>query len=248
MPVHIPDPMELVEFGEEVVINQHAHFLIGNGLHYFDHHPDAAPRQNSNRRPCWEMRCTLCRNKGHLFSKCSYKQAAPICTYCCRQGHIALRCNLRLDMNIELFSRGFVSMPIDPNDTQALAMDLPAGYVPARFGQPGHLDYRAAPFVEALQAQEQMLNEQAPNEVVTPVEAQQILPADMPLALLEPIGLQLPTANETAPIEAVAPISDGEGSQPQPPVWIDPQLVAEIDAVLDRSSESEVIKLKSFNL
>lgn len=139
-------------------------------------------------------------------------------------------------------------MPIDPNDTQALAMDLPAGYVPARFGQPGHLDYRAAPFVEALQAQEQMLNEQAPNEVVTPVEAQQILPADMPLALLEPIGLQLPTGNETAPIEAVAPISDGEGSQPQPAVWIDPQLVAEIDAVLDRGSESEVIKLKSFNL
>lgn len=147
-------------------------------------------------------------------------------------------------------------MPIAPNDTQALAMDLPAGYVPAKFGQPGHLDYRASQFVVALQAQEQAMNasenaaEQA--EIVAQVEAQQMLPADMPLALLEPIEPQPHIGNGIipAPIEATAPVATGEGTQPQQAVWVDPRVIAEIDAILENENNegAEVLKLKYLTL
>lgn len=142
MPVYIPDPSELIHFGEDIYVNNHAHYVIGNGLHMFDKRPALAPAQAKNRPPFWQMRCTLCRNKGHLFSKCSYKHRGAMCTYCCRVGHIALNCSIRLEMNVQLYTRGYVSEKIDPYDTQALAIDLPEGFEPIPVGQPGHIDYR----------------------------------------------------------------------------------------------------------
>lgn len=139
---YIPDPTELVKSGEKVYLNKNVHFVIGDGLHLFDKIPRLAPPQSPNRAPFWHMYCTFCRNKGHLFSNCSYRRPDVFCTYCCAAGHCALECNLRLQCNQQLYERGYVSLPIHPADTHASALDLPAGYKAYPIGHRMHIDYR----------------------------------------------------------------------------------------------------------
>lgn len=144
--MHIPDPGELLAFGDNILLNTHKHFVIGRGAHLFDKKPNLAPKQDPLRTPFWHMRCTLCRNKGHMAMKCSYMTKTVTCTYCgnCSDGsrHIARFCPHRLEMNTQLFLRGFVREKIDPNDTHALELDVPMGYKPFPRGHPMHRDYR----------------------------------------------------------------------------------------------------------
>lgn len=102
-----------------------------------------------------------------------------------------------------------------------------------------------------LAAEQLPVGMQPAEEMVASVEAQPILPADMPLVLLEPIEPQLPIGNGIipAPIEAPAPIAAGGEPQPQQAVWVDPRLVAEISAILDHDNieSEEVKKLKCFD-
>lgn len=99
-------------------------FDIGRGLHYYD------LVGQSSRYSFIRATCLNCGVRGHYSSHCDRPQISKRCTYCTASGHAAQECRLRLSANRILFERGYVSSPIDPNDTAALTMDLPRDFHP----------------------------------------------------------------------------------------------------------------------
>lgn len=100
------------------------YFKIGAGLHLWELTGVDTERSRHVRSVCRN-----CDRRGHCSSHCDRPQLELRCTYCYQSKHNAENCRARLRSLQILYDRGYVREPIEPEDTEALAIDLPSDYI-----------------------------------------------------------------------------------------------------------------------